>query len=160
MIGWLIIAPKYRGDLNLRALAEANQHLRSSITGPLAQPADPELEMKKDHCPILIAQMDPNYHMDGTRSAPIFNYARFITWTRDVETVLESYKSTSNDYATPSNACPYIYPTRFLLNLIFQTTSIVDILGDFWELRLLVLHCSGGPQVVQSSSTGSRRRLD
>ena len=154
VIGWLIIAPKYRGDLNNRALTNASRLLPSPIAGPLAQPVNPE----HDHDPIFI---DPNYHADGTRSAPIFNYARFITWTRDVEIVLDSYKSASNNHTNSGNGCPYIYPTPFLLNLIFQNmdTPIADILVDFWELRSLVLHCSGGLQVVQSSSTGSRRRL-
>jgi hypothetical protein len=71
VIGWLIIAPKYQNDLNDKALATANENFGRDV--------------------ITMFPMKSVVHVNEISSAPIFNYARFITWTTDVETVLEKY---------------------------------------------------------------------
>jgi hypothetical protein len=66
VVGWLFISPKYQYQLNHRAFE------RSSTT---------------------FAIRAPTLDGDKGRSAPIFNYARFITWTKDVEQILDEYQT-------------------------------------------------------------------
>jgi hypothetical protein len=71
VIGWLIIAPKYQNDLNRSVLNNANEHCGRT--------------------PVKMETL-PAVYADEAPSAPIFNYARFRSWTRNVETVLTLYE--------------------------------------------------------------------
>jgi hypothetical protein len=94
VIGWLIIGPKYQGHLNQQALRTANENF--------------------GHSPIVVARVVT--HANEIPSAPIFNYARFRTWTANVEQVLTIYEEghyvvpqnqQGNDYDMPNHSNSY-----------------------------------------------------
>jgi hypothetical protein len=109
VIGWLEIAPKYQNDLNKYILKNAGSRLShaSNTTPDVARQALDNL-----HHPIVITETalpGDTLHPDETHSAPIFNYARFVRWTKDVVKVLDCYKhlpqSESDKPPKPDGKC-------------------------------------------------------
>jgi hypothetical protein len=101
VIGWLQIAPKYQNNYNKSALKSAGSRLsHASNTTP-----DTRQALDTLHYPIVITEtalLGSTLHPDETHSAPIFNYARFVRWTKDVVKVLDCYKHLPHDKSIPS----------------------------------------------------------
>lgn len=146
-----MIGPKYQSHLNVQALDTANKNFNRDMARSSVK------VLTTNYCPIRVATTVGRRHANEIPSAPIFNYARFRTWTADVEKVLGMYEvryhvrrdQPSNNYNISDHS-----------SLIFQDELVPNISQDFFWLHLLVSDCSGGLQAVPLQSTGSPQQLE
>jgi len=93
VVGWLQISPKCDSQRLRDALSRANK------IAYVATINDPKLVGRKPQAFTMPTVPEDTTHADEICSAPIFNYARFLGWTQNVEKVVAVFRHASRHAA-------------------------------------------------------------